>query len=166
MQRSLAMMFLSAVLLLPAGNTMAAKADAPRKIVGVLSCNVVPYTGLNLLIHSVRGIRCEFTPRGGGPVEYYKGETGIGFGIDVNVDMHTHIRYSVLAHHYVPGSHQLAGKYAGVGGGASFGLSIGNTAPIGKRDGSITLQPIGDKSQGGGIAAGFTYLYLEADGKH
>ena len=163
MQRSLAGMFLTVVLLLPVGHAMAGKADAPKHIVGILACNVVPYSGLNLLIHSVRGIRCEFTPRGGGPVERYKGETGIGFGIDVNVNMHTSIRYSVLAHHFKPGTHQLAGKYSGVGGHVTFGLSLGNTAPIGKRDGSMTLQPISGNRSAAGVAAGFNYLYLEAD---
>ena len=162
MQRSLAGMFLTAALLLSAGNAIAGKVDAPKNIVGILACKIVPYSGINLLIHSVREIRCEFTPRDGGPVERYKGETGISLGIDVNVGKHTSIRYSVLANHFQPGTHQLAGKYSGMGGGVTFGLSVGNTAPIGKRDGSISLQPIGGNSSGGGVAAGFTYLYLEA----
>lgn len=158
MRRSLAVICLAA--LLPAGQAVAGQADAPTRIIGVLACEIVPYSGINLLIHSIRGIRCVFTPRDGGPARHYKGETGIGFGIDVNVDRHTRIRYSVLAR---PGAHQLAGKYAGLGGGARFGLTLGHTAPIGKRDGSIALQPISDHSHGGGIAAGFTYLYLEAE---
>lgn len=163
MRRSLAGMFLTAALLLPAGNAIAGKVDAPKHIIGTLACKIVPYSGINLLIHSVRGVRCEFTPRDGGPVEPYKGETGIGFGIDVNVDKHVSVRYSVLAHHFQPGTHQLAGKYSGLVGGVTFGLSVGHTAPIGKRDGSISLQPIGGKRSGGGVTAGFTYLYLEAD---
>jgi hypothetical protein len=163
MQRSLAGLLLTAALLLPAGNAIAGKADVPKNIVGILACKIVPNSGINLLIHSVRDIRCEFKPREGGPVERYKGETGIGFGIDVSVDKQTSIRYSVLANHFRPGTHQLAGKYSGLGGGVTFGLSAGNNAPIGKRDGSISLQPIGGKSSGGGVAAGFTYLYLEAD---
>ena len=79
------------------------------------------------------------------------------------VGKHTSIRYSVLAHRFRPGTHQLAGKYSGWGGHVTFGLSVGNTVPIAKRDGSISLQPIGGKRSGGGVAAGFTYLYLEAD---
>jgi Protein of unknown function (DUF992) len=163
LQQSLAGMFLTAALLLPAGSAIAGKVEAPKNIIGILACKVVPYSGINLLIHSVRQIHCEFTPRNGGPVERYKGETGVGFGIDVNVDKHTSIRYSVLANHFQPGTHQLAGKYSGLGGGVTFGLSVGNSAPLGKRDGSISLQPIGGKSSGGSVAAGFTYLYLEAD---
>ena len=147
----------------PVGHAVAGRVEAPPHIVGILACRILPYSGINLLIHSVRQIRCEFTPRDGGPVERYKGETGIGFGIDVNVGKHTSIRYSVLAHRFRPGTHQLAGKYSGWGGHVTFGLSVGNTVPIAKRDGSISLQPIGGKRSGGGVAAGFTYLYLEAD---
>ncbi|HXH71306.1 MAG TPA: DUF992 domain-containing protein [Mariprofundaceae bacterium] len=155
-------MFLTAALL-PAGTALAGKAETPKYIVGTLACKIVPHSGVDLMLHSTREVRCEFTPRDGGPVEHYKGETGIGFGIDVNLDKHTSIRYSVLALHFKPGTYQLAGKYSGMGGGVTFGLTVGNTAPIGKDDGSVSLQPIGGKSSGGGIAAGFTYLYLEAD---
>jgi hypothetical protein len=162
MQRSLAGMFLTAALLLPAGSAIAGKVAAPTNIIGVLACKIVPHSGINLLIHSVRDVRCEFTPRDGGPVEHYKGETGVGFGIDVYLGKHTVIRYSVLANHFQPGVHQLAGKYSGLGGGVTFGIGIGNNAPIGKRDGSISLQPIIGKSSAS-AAGGFTYLYLEAD---
>lgn len=159
----LARLSLLTVLLLPLGNTMASEPETPRTIVGTLACKIVPHSGVDLLIHSTREIRCEFTPKDNGPVEYYKGETGIGFGIDVNVDKHTSIRYSVLANRFQPGTYQLAGKYSGMGGGLTFGLTVGNVAPISKEDRSISLQPIGGKSSGGGVAAGFTYLYLEAD---
>lgn len=163
MRRFLADMLLTVALLLPAGHAVAANVDGPKTIVGILSCKIVPYTGINLLIHSVRDVRCAFKPRHGGPIVHYKGETGIGFGVDVNVGKHSSVRYSVLANHFRPGTHQLDGKYFGFKGAATFGLSIGNSAPIGKRDGSILLQPVGGKTSGAGIAAGFTYLYLEAN---
>ncbi len=163
MQRSLAGMFFIAALLMSASHAMAGEVDAAKQRVGILACTIVPYSGINLLIHSVRQIRCEFKPRDGGPIERYKGETGISLGIDVNIDRHTSFRYSVLAHYFQPGTHQLAGKYSGVGGHVTLGLSLGNTAPIGKRDGSITLQPISGNRSAAGAAAGFNYLYLEAD---
>lgn len=163
MPRSLAGMFLTVALLLPAGNAIAGNVDGPKDIVGILACKIIPYSGINLMVHSVRQTRCAFTPRDGGPVEHYKGETGIGLGVDVNVSRHTSIRYSVLANHFQPGSHQLAGEYFGFNGAVTFGLSVGNSAPLSKRGGSVLLQPVGGKSSGAGVAAGFTYLYLEAD---
>jgi len=163
MQRSLAAMLLAATLLLPVGNAIAGKIKTPINIIGTLTCKIVPHSGVNLLIHSVRDIRCEFKPRDGSMIECYKGEMGIGLGIDVHFNKNTSIRYSVLANHFQPGTHQLAGKYSGVSGGVTLGINLGNNAPIGKRDGSISLQPISGKSSGGSVAAGFNYLYLEAD---
>jgi len=69
----------------------------------------------------------------------------------------------VRASHFRPGSGQLAGKYSGVGGNVTLGLTVGNTAPIARQDGNVSLQPVGGKERGGGMAAGFSYIYLEAD---
>jgi len=137
--------------------------ELPAKEVGRLACKIVVDSGIDLLIHSTRDIRCEFKPLGDGPVEYYKGETGVGFGIDVNIERRTDTSYLVRARHFRPGVHQLAGKYSGVGGNVTVGVTVGNTAPISKQDGSISLQPISGKSSGIGGATGFTYLYLEPD---
>ncbi len=150
-------------LLAPAGNALARQPENPNKIIGTLTCNVIPHSGLNLLIHSTKGIRCEFEPEDGGPSEYYKGETGIKLGLDVNLGSRKTMRYSVLARQATPGTHQLAGKYSGAGGSASVGASAGNSAPIERRDGNIALQPIGGLEGGFGVAAGFTYIYLEPD---
>ncbi len=125
----------------------------------------MPHSGINLLIHSTKAVRCKFVPIAGGSIERYKGETGIGLGIDVSIDNRKDIKYSVITRHFRPGIHQLAGKYSGVGGGISFGLSAGDGAPIQKNDRSILLQPTTDKNSGAGIGAGFTYLYLKANGQ-
>ncbi len=171
MNRTLAGICLTA-LLFPIGSTLANEVRNPvdenmgaLNIVGTLVCKTVPHSGLDLLIHSTKDIRCTFNPTGGGPIERYKGETGIELGINVGIDNRKDIRYSVVAKHFKPGTHQLAGKYSGVGGGAIFGLSVGNSAPIQKNDGSILLQPITDKNSGADIDAGLSYLYLEADGR-
>ena len=150
-------------LLFPAWSTSAAKPKNPEKIFGTLACKAVPHSGLNLLLHSTKVIRCQFKPKDGGAIEYYKGETGIKFGLDISLNQRETITYSVLANQFIPGSHQLSGKYSGAGGQATFGLSAGESAPIEKNDGSIALQPTSDKTSGVGVAAGFTYIYLEPD---
>ena len=150
-------------LVLPAWSASAAKPKNPEKIIGTLVCKAVPHSGLNLLLHSTKGIRCQFKPKDGGAIEYYKGETGIKFGLDISLNQRETITYSVLANQFIPGSHQLSGKYSGAGGQATFGLSAGESAPIEKNDGSIALQPTSDKTSGVGVAAGFTYIYLEPD---
>jgi len=150
-----------AVLLPHAGDAVAA-GNAPGRV-GTLNCRIMPHSGINLLIHSTREVRCEFMPSGGGPVEYYKGETGIGFGLDINFNKRADIVYSVLADQFRAGIHQLAGRYSGASGSATLGLSAGDAAPIQKDDKSISLQPIRVRNSGVGVAAGFSYLYLEAD---
>jgi len=69
----------------------------------------------------------------------------------------------VLADQFRAGIHQLAGRYSGASGSATLGLSAGDAAPIQKDDKSISLQPIRVRNSGVGVAAGFSYLYLEAD---
>ncbi len=96
-------------------------------------------------------------------MEHYIGETGINFGLDVNINRRTDIAYSVMAFHFRPGTHQLAGKYSGAGGGASLGVTAGESMPIRNNDRSITLQPIHVRNSGAGVSAALTYLYLEAD---
>jgi len=146
-----------------AGPAMAKLVSTPRHIAGTLECTVVPDSGINLLIHSTREVRCVFIPADGGPVEHYKGETGIRLGLDININKQAKITYSVLADHTPSGRYQLAGKYSGAGGGITLGASVGDATPIRKQDRSIALQPIQTKHRGAGAGAGFTYLYLEAD---
>jgi len=150
-------------LLFPAWSALAGNTEQPEKIIGTLKCKIVPHSGLNLLIHSTKVIRCEFAPQDGSTHEYYKGETGIKLGLDVNLGSRKTMNYSVLARRATPGSYQLAGKYSGTGGSASVGVSAGNSAPIERNDGNIALQPIGGLEGGLGVAAGFTYIYLEPD---
>ncbi|GAV19286.1 hypothetical protein MMIC_P0219 [Mariprofundus micogutta] len=153
------------LLMLPAYTTIAAGNDAPMQKVGVLRCNILPHTGINLLIHSTRDIRCEFTATPDEPVEYYKGETGIGFGLDIAVGKGSEIAYAVLARQFKPHSNQLAGKYSGARGSAALIISGGDTAPIGKDDGTISLQPTTVNNKGSGVTLGFSYIYLEADSR-
>jgi len=146
-----------------ASESFAYEADHLQKNVGTLSCKMLPHSGINLLIHSTSEIRCEFEPSEGGPKEYYKGETGIKFGLDLSINRKTNMVYLVRTEHFRPGTHQLAGKYSGVGGGITLGISAGDTTPIQNNDKSISLQPMSAKKSGVGAGAGFTYICLEED---
>jgi len=141
---------------------VAAETSAGAKI-GVMSCDTVPNTGFTLLIHSTVGVKCVFKSSQG-VVEHYKGETGVGLGIDLNYDRQTHTIYSVLAADFKKGEYQMAGKYVGAGGSASLGVGVGAHALIGGNNKSITLNPVAISGQKGiGVEGGLTYLYLEAD---
>lgn len=153
------LIILGLLLALPGSAT--GKEQAPLHPVGTLTCKVLPHTGLNLLIHSTRMLRCTFTPRDGGETSAFKGETGVRLGLDIGLNAQARLRYSVLARSARIRSADLAGQYHGAGGSLSLGFTFGNTAPIRKRDGSIVLQPIESSHQGISGSTGFTYLYLE-----
>jgi len=153
------------VFLLLSGNAFAEHIEAPKHMIGTLACNVLPHSGLNLLIHSSRDIRCKFTSKDQRIVEYYKGETGIKFGIDIGFSKYENTTYAVLSNAFEQGEYQLVGKYSGASGSARLGLSAGDSAPIEKNDKSISLQPVKVKANGAGATAGFAYMYLEADSK-
>ena len=151
------------LLLLPTWLIDPATATAQESIIGTLSCRILPHSGINLLIHSTRDIQCEFKSTDGSKIEHYKGETGIKLGLDVSIDRSKTITYSVLADRFKAGVYQLSGKYSGAGGNATLGLSVGDSAPIQKRDRSISLQPIDSRHKGMGVTTGLNYIYLEPD---
>lgn len=149
----------------PASQAFAAQETSSSGMkVGVLTCKTVPNSGVNLLIHSTVDVKCEFKSSAGGSPEHYKGETGIGFGIDVDVNRQKTIGYTVLSADFKPGTYQLAGKYGGVEGSATVGAGLGASVLVGGNDRSISLQPITlSTSTGFGVSGGFSYLYLEPD---
>ena len=128
--------------------------------VGVLTCNTVPGSRLNLLVHSSADIECVFKDADG-TVEHYKGETGIGVGIDLHVAQDETVIFTVIASHFQPGTHQLAGGYAGAKAGVTAGLGAGAALLVGGSDDSIGLKPAVSHSEGLGLAAGLGYLSLE-----
>jgi len=154
---------LALALILTAAASDAARADEPGVKLGVLRCDQVPGTGINLLIHSTVNVRCQFTSLTGGASARYHGETGIGLGIDLNWNKTESIAFTVFgASTNVAGSHPLAGKYIGGRASASAGIGTGVQALVGGGSNHFTLQPLAiESARGVGIAAGLGYLYLE-----
>ena len=132
---------------------------------GTLRCVTDKEKGYSLLISSMVKVRCELRVMGGGSdgTEHYRGETGIGFGIDLNFNRKTELGYSVITKHYKVGSYELAGKYYGGGGSATAGIGAGAQVLVGGNNKRFSLKPAFTGSSGVGVAAGLTYLYLEPD---
>ena len=131
--------------------------------VGILHCKQVPGKGVNLLIHSVSVIDCELvSPEGR---ERYRGEAGVGLGIDLDWTEDRAISYTVLAgaKDVKVGSHALVGKYYGARGSATVGVGVGAQVLVGGGSKNISLQPLAvETATGFGVAGGLGYLYLEA----
>ena len=130
----------------------------------MLTCEKVG-GGLNLIIHSTANIECIF--KGAGNIEEkYKGETGIGLGIDLQWKKEEKLAFTVLGGSGAnAGNHALAGKYGGAGGSAAAGVGGGAQVLVGGGENSFSLQPIAlSASTGIGAAGGVTYLNIEAAG--
>jgi hypothetical protein len=141
-----------------------AEVDAAEIKLGVLKCHQVQGSRVNLLIHSTVQVNCLFTSITGKRQAIYKGETGIGLGIDLNWNKSETIAFTVFsANANVGGSHPLAGKYVGVRASVSLGLGAGAQGLVGGGEGQVTLQPLVlESARCFGVAAGLRYLYLEA----
>ncbi len=134
--------------------------------IGVLTCNTVEGTRINLLVHSTVDVECVFRAADGGE-ERYKGETGIGLGVDLNWRRDETIHFAVISAQgdVRIGAHSLAGKYAGAKASATVGVGAGAAVLVGGGANNITLQPLAlEGSTGLGVAAGLGYLYLEPAG--
>jgi len=140
---------------------LAAHAEQALEL-GVLRCDTVPGTGYNLIIRSTVDVECTFTGSGGFE-ENYRGETGIGLGIDLNLDREATIAFTVLAAGDVdPGNYALAGKYAGAKASITVGVGVGAAVLVGGGEKSFSLQPLAlEASTGFGLSGGIGYLYLE-----
>ncbi len=140
----------------------AAKTTAGGKI-GELKCHTIPNTGTNYFLHSTVNVKCTFTSTAG-ETEHYKGETGIGLGVDLHVNREAEFAYVVMAADFKKGAYKLAGKYVGGGGSFAIGRGVGGGALIGGGNGSVSLTPIGlTATKGWGVQGGLTYLFLQPD---
>lgn len=130
---------------------------------GKLECKTVAGSETNLLIHSTQDVTCIFTSTAG-ESEHYKGETGIGLGIDLSYKKDANFVFAVMAADFKKGEYKFAGKYYGAGGDATIGRGIGAGVLIGGNKKSVSLEPIGlSATKGAGVSGGLTYLYLEPD---
>lgn len=152
------------VMLAPQGVIAEDDATPAGAKIGTLTCKTVPDSGINLLIHSTTDVKCTFTSSASDKTELYKGETGIGLGVDINIHRDETLSYLVFSADSKQRANQLAGKYVGGGASATVGVGVGVQALVGGNNNSISLQPIVvSSSTGGGVAGGITYLYLEPD---
>ena len=130
---------------------------------GVLKCNVVPGSRVNLIIRSTADVECSFN--NAGTVENYIGETGIGLGLDLSFKSDEKMHFAVFAasSDVSAGSHALAGKYVGAELSAAAGVGLGAKALIGGSNDSFSLQPLAlETSEGLGASGGLSFLYIQA----
>lgn len=129
---------------------------------GVLTCTTVPGTARTLLVHSSVESRCVFARTDGG-VERYRGESGIGLGVDLNWGRDETMRFTVISatSDVRPAAYLLAGRYVGAEASATLGVGTGTAVLVGGGEKNITLQPLAfATSAGWGLGAGVGYLYL------
>ena len=131
--------------------------------IGLLTCNVVPGSRVNLIIRSTADVKCVF--ENNGVTEEYRGETGIALGLDLSIRSNEKMAFTVIAaaSDIGPGAKALGGKYVGGQISAAAGLGLGAKALIGGGAKNIGLQPLAlESSTGIGIAGGLGFLYIEA----
>jgi len=155
------------ITLLAMGFPLSAAAQAEQTTegtkLGKLECQTVPGSGTNLLIHSTVDVICTFNSTAG-EKEHYKGETGIGLGIDLTADKESTFVFAVMAADFKKGSYKFAGKYFGAGADVTVGRGLGAGVLVGGNKKSVSLEPLGlSATKGVGVSGGLTYLYLEPD---
>ncbi len=137
-------------------------AGNPGVKIGVLTCNKIPGTEINLLIHSTAQIECVFTSGNG--VEKYKGETGVALGLDLEWDTAKTIVFTIFTatSDKSPGAYALAGKYVGGTASVTVGVGLGAKVLVGGSDNQFSLYPLVIEDKAGlGATLGIGYLYLE-----
>jgi Protein of unknown function (DUF992) len=153
---------LCAAIILSFGQTAMADDHGGVKL-GVLKCTVVPGSRVNLIIRSTADVECSFD--NSGTIEKYKGETGIGLGLDLSFKTDEKMHFAVFAasNDVSAGSHALAGKYVGAELNAAAGVGLGAKALVGGSNDSFSLQPLAlETSTGLGASGGLSFLYIEA----
>ncbi|GAV21090.1 hypothetical protein MMIC_P2069 [Mariprofundus micogutta] len=139
----------------------AGESSAGTKI-GILTCESIPNTRLNLLIHSTVDVKCKYVSSDRSTTEYYIGETGVQLGLDIAHKIRQALVFAVLAADFKQGNHKLAGKYIGAGASVSLGAGAGVQVLVGDGQNSFSLEPAFEGNEGIGATVGITYLYLEA----
>ena len=158
--RTFAVALAAMITLLPALSSADEKAGVQ---LGVLSCEVVPGSRVNLLIRSTADVTCTYDNQG--TLERYKGEAGIALGVDLSFKSEEHFGFMVIAasSDVRPGAYALAGKYVGGQASAAAGVGVGAKVLVGGGEKNFSLQPIGLEGSTGSIGAtgGLGFLYIE-----
>jgi hypothetical protein len=147
---------------LAAALPIAASADSMR--VGVLTCDTVAGSRVNLIVRSTTDVKCEFKDSQG-KSEKYRGESGIALGLDLSFQTQESFAFAVMSSaNAAAGAHSLAGKYVGGKASATLGVGLAAAALVGGSNDSFGLNPIAvGSNQGLGASAGIGFLYIEAD---
>jgi hypothetical protein len=126
---------------------------------GSLLCDVSG--GIGMIIGSQKGVRCEFTPDGPGPREYYIG-TISKFGLDIGATSAGQMVWAVFAPSTrTPGV--LAGTYTGATAEATAIVGVGANALVGGSNRTVALQPLSVTGQTGiNLAGGVASLELRS----
>ena len=136
-------------------------ADSTR--IGILHCEAVEGTRVNLLVRSTVDVVCTFE-RAEGAKEVYRGETGIAFGLDLSFRSNEQFGFTVLSAGGGASdqAHALAGRYVGLKAGAAVGVGLGAATLVGGSDSSFGLQPLAlEFNNGFGLAGGIGFLSIE-----
>ena len=131
---------------------------------GGLTCKTLQGSGLNLIFHSSRDVRCTFKDNSGSE-QWYMGETGVGLGVDLKWTALETIYLGVLSstHKFAPEGAFLSGSYGGAKADAAIGAGAGVQVLLGGASNTIALQPAVETSSGAGVSAGLGYLNLKPD---
>lgn len=141
---------------------LGALADSVR--VGVLKCETVEGSRVNLIVRSTADVKCMFEDANGRS-ENYRGESGIALGLDLSFKKKETFAFAVLSTTTTSaGKHSLQGKYVGGKATASAGVGLGAAALVGGDNDQFGLNPIAvGTNEGVGASAGIGFLYIEPD---
>ena len=124
---------------------------------GILTCDVA--SGWGFVFASTRDLRCTYTDNNGS-VERYAGHVD-KFGVDIGYRAGGVMAWAVLAPTANVARGALAGTYAGVTGGAAFGVGVGANLMVGGSEQTISMQPLSVEGTAGvNVAAGIVAMVL------
>ncbi len=138
------------------------QADEAKGEVGVVTCDYIAGTKVNLLIFSSASFNCVF--KHSGVKDYYDGESGIRLGLDLQWTDQSTMSYTVMAStgKDIDWSQALTGTYTGGKASAAFGVGLGAAVLIGGSADSVALVPLAiEAGTGFGATAGIGYLSLK-----
>ncbi len=148
---------LTPVAMVQAGESSEAKGE-----IGVVTCDYIPGSKVNLLIFSSASFNCVF--KHGGVKDYYDGESGIRLGLDLQWTDQSTMSYTVMAStgKDIDWSQALTGTYTGGKASVAFGVGLGAAVLIGGSADSVALVPLAiEAGTGFGATAGIGYLSLK-----